>query len=556
MHGIDGVGRSQRMRTRKPREPDDSVQSRLVERPTHASSTDFPLVITAIPINAAQRRVAFGVMIAIAFIELASAPFAHLPVAHIDSFVPVLQSVMSILHLLTAVLLFSQYSVWPRFATLSIASGYVFSGLFAFVQTLTYPGAYSTGILIGNDDTSVWLFALWQTTFALASIIYTLTKDGNEALPSTRSPTMGIVIAVASVIAAVGGLTWLVLTSSAYLPRFFIGDGQVDVVMLFRLNIYLWSLNSIALALLFFRRRTVLDLWLIVTLFAWWPIYLVPMYFTLVRFSIGWYIARSLAVLASSVLLAILMGETTLIYARLANSIRLLCRERAERLASVEAATSAMAYEIRQPLAGIANMGSAGLDWLKATPANIERTRACLAAVMDASQHADEIISGIGGLFRRAPNERTRFQVNEVCRDVVKLGQNDILANGISVRFRCQDDLPLINADHTQIQQVILNLVRNAIDAVSNRPANERRLLLVTRSNGKSLISVCIRDSGPGISNDVRNRIFEPFYTTKTNSMGLGLAVCRKIVEQHEGRLRLAETSSHGSTFEVVLPVG
>jgi signal transduction histidine kinase len=346
-----------------------------------------------------------------------------------------------------------------------------------------------------------------------------------------------------------------VLAGSAYFPKVFLADGRTSATVISYLNIYLWLLNSTALLLLFFRRRTILDLWLIVTLFAWWPMFVVPLYFNMVRFSIGWYVARCLSVLVSSALLAVLLAEFTLLYARLANSISLLRRERAERLTSVEAATSAMAHEVRQPLAGIVTLGAAGLNWLKADPANIERARTCINAMIDAGRRADEIISGIGGLFRRVSTERAMVQLNDVCREAMRLVQHDVLANGISVRLRCRESLPLIHADHTQVQQVILNLVRNAIDAMGGRPADERRLRVWTSFDEKSLISLCVRDSGFGVSDDERGRIFEPFYTTKSNGMGLGLAICRTIIEEHGGALRLAETSSHGSMFEIVLPV-
>lgn len=530
------------------------MQGSAIKHRADASAADFPLTINEMPIDAVQRRVALGVMIVVLLIELAAAPFAYLAVAHIDSFIPALQSVIAVLHLITAVLLYSQYSVRRRFAMLAIASGYVFSGLFAFGQTFAFPAAYAAGGLIGNADTATWLFVLWHTTFALAVITYALTKDGKDVFPSTRSAAVDIAIAVACVVAAVGGLTWLVLISPAYLPKVFLAEGQERISLIYDLNIYLWLLNSTALALLFFRRRTILDLWLIVTLFAWWPLFLVPMYFTVVRFSIGWYVGRSLAMFASSALLAVLMSETTLLYARLASSIGLLRRERAERLASVEAATSAMAHEIRQPLAGIASMGAACLNWLQAKPANTERARECVIAMVDASHHAEETISGIGGLFRRVPSERTLLQLNEMCREAVKLIQHDVLANRISVRLRCQEDLPLIKADHAQIQQVILNLIRNAIDAMSGRPANRRILRVRTRFQGTS-VTLCVRDSGLGVSDDDREHIFEPFYTTKANGMGLGLAICRKIIEEHGGGLRLAETGAHGSRFEIVLPI-
>jgi signal transduction histidine kinase len=146
-------------------------------------------------------------------------------------------------------------------------------------------------------------------------------------------------------------------------------------------------------------------------------------------------------------------------------------------------------------------------------------------------------------------------QLNDVCREVLKLVQHDVLANGICVGVQYRKNLPLVHADHTQLQQVILNLVRNAIDAVTCRAAGERRLRLWTGFDGRSIISLCVRDSGPGVSDYERARIFEPFYTTKLNGTGLGLAICRTIIEEHGGALRLAQTGSHGSMFEVVLPV-
>jgi signal transduction histidine kinase len=551
VHRTNVIELSEPIRPRNFGEAEGSAKSGAAERLAHASDTDFPLVITAMPIDATQRRVAISVIIVVAFIELASAPFASLPVARIDSFIPVLQSVMCILHLITAVLLFSQYSVRPRFATLAIACGYVSSGLFAFDQSLAFPGAYSTGILIGDANTVVWLFVIWHTAFPSAMMIYALTKDAENNSPSPRSPMVVIIISIACVVAAVGGLTWLVVINSAYLPKVFLAGGKMDSTTTIYLAVYLWVLNSTALVLLFFRRRTILDLWLMVSLFAWWPLFLVPMHFTVVPFSVGWYVARSLAVLASSALLVVLMGETTLLYARLTSSIGMLRRERGERLATVEAATSAMAHEIRQPLSGIANMGAAALNWLQTRPSNIERASACVKAMIDANNHAEEIIGGIGGLFRRVPSERTMSQLNDACREVVKLVHHDVIVNEICVRVRYQEDLPLISADHAQMQQVILNLVRNAIDAMSGRPAGERRLWLWTGFDTKS-IRLRVRDTGSGVSDKDREHIFDPFYTTKSNGMGLGLAICRKIIEEHGGTLHLARTNTHGSMFEIV----
>jgi len=554
MHGAKAVDLSQDVRARGARE---IVDSALIERPDNTSATDFQIQTTAMPISRRHRNVALSIVVLLCVAITIVAPFANILLIRVDAFIPVLQTVMCVVDLITAAILFSLYSIRPKFALLAIASGYVFSGLFAFLQTLAFPGAYSATGLIGDGvNTASWLFVLWHCSFYLAIVVYALTKDRNEAAtPSVGTSAVAIGTSIAFVCGTVLGLTWIAAAGAMYLPALNVGI-TTQTSLSSALNAFLWLANASALSLLYVRRRTVLDVWLMVILLAWWPHFVLSFFFPVVRFTLGWYVARVFALLSSSTLLILLLTESMALYARLASSIGLLHRERADRLTSVEAATSAMAHEIRQPLSGIAGMATACRNWLKATPANIERASECVSAIIDATHRAEKTVSGIGGLFRRVPSERTMLQLNDVCREVMRLVQHDILISGISVRVRCQDDLPLINADNVQLQQVILNLVRNAIDALSSRPMGERRLRLWTSFDRNSAaISVCVRDFGLGISDSDREHIFEPFYTTKTNGMGLGLAISRKIIEEHEGILRLAETHSHGSMFEIVLPV-
>jgi signal transduction histidine kinase len=245
----------------------------------------------------------------------------------------------------------------------------------------------------------------------------------------------------------------------------------------------------------------------------------------------------------------------TMIYARLANSILLLQRERIHRLASVEAATAAIAHEIRQPLAGISSLGAAGVRWLNRTPAEVEKAKSCLVMILDAAERSEEIIKSIRGLFRKAPIRRTLFQLNDLSQLVMRLTHHDLLSNGISTTCEYQEELPLIYGDHTQLQQVILNLVKNAIDAMSERPFGERHLRVATGSDGHSEVSFYIRDTGSGVPAEDCERIFDPFFTTKPNGMGLGLSVCVTIVEEHGGALRLTKSGPAGSTFEIALPI-
>jgi len=134
--------------------------------------------------------------------------------------------------------------------------------------------------------------------------------------------------------------------------------------------------------------------------------------------------------------------------------------------------------------------------------------------------------------------------------------EHDLHVHGISVSTEFQEDVPQVRADPIQLQQVILNLVRNAIDAIEIGPITIKAIRLVTTYDGKSVVSLYVQDTGPGITLDNETQILDPFFTTKTSGMGLGLSISRRIVEDHAGDLKLTETSSKGSTFEIALPSG
>jgi signal transduction histidine kinase len=136
------------------------------------------------------------------------------------------------------------------------------------------------------------------------------------------------------------------------------------------------------------------------------------------------------------------------------------------------------------------------------------------------------------------------------------LVQDDLRVGAITATAEYQENLPQIHADHTQIQQVILNVVKNAIEAMRSGSSSSRRLRLVTGFDGKSSVSVYIQDSGDGIAPQYRDRIFDPFFTTKPRGMGLGLPICRAIAEEHGGELRLIKADTHGTSFELILPIG
>ena len=528
-----------------------------VQTSSVGSDQDLPITIATKPISTRDRNIALAAIVVLVIIDAIVIPFASVPLPRVDPFIPVLQTVMCAVALLTAALLFALYSIQPLRAIIPVASGYVFSGLFAFIQTLAFPGAYSpTGVIGDGLNSAAWFFALWHTNFPLAIILYVLTKGSGAAVRlSTGSTRVTIISTLVCVLAATAGLTWLATHATQYLPALYLNAVE-QTPFGANINLLLWATNITAFVLLFVRRHTILDLWLIVVLFAWWPNFLVAVAHSVVRFSAGWYIARFVALVASSTLLIVLLAESTALYASLANAFVLLRRARADRLANVQAATAAMAHELRQPLTGIATRGAAGVNWLKRTPPELNKATECFQSMIEASLRADEIIAAIRQLFKQTPIQSSAVQINDVVREVLALVQDDLRVEAVIATAECEENLPEIRGSHTQIQQVILNLVQNAVEAMRSVPPDKRRLRLMTGFDGGSGVSVYIQDSGAGIAPENQDRIFDAFFTTRPSGTGLGLSICRSIVEDHGGELRLSKTNSGGTSFELILPPG
>src|SRR5712672_152170 len=526
--------------------------------PVQKEGQDFPLVIATMPATESQRTIAVGIIILLTVAAAVIAPFASIQVAQVDAFIPVLQTVVSVADLVTAVLLFAQFSIQPQLALLALASGYIFSGSFAFLQTLAFPGAYAPAGLIGDGpNTPAWIYVLWHTTFPAAILAYALSKDtiGVGKLPG-RSTTATIIITVACVVAVTAGLTWIVTAKTEYLPVLFTTDVRFQTRLGNQINVALWLWGAAALTVLLFRRRTILDLWLMVTLLAYMPNFLVAIIGSSIRFTIGWYAARGFILVGSCMLLSVLLVETTLLYSRLANAIILQRRERTNRLLSVDAITAAIAHELRTPLGAISLNANTALSQLRSNPPELEEMDEILTDIDAESHRAAAIISSVRQLSKTTPDRRAPTRVEDVARLALRLLQHDLQINEVSVVTEFQDNLPEVHLDDTQLQQVLLNLFKNAIDAMSSVAPEARRLRLTTSIDGHSMVVLSVQDSGPGIPVQDRERMFDPFFTTKSGGMGMGLAICFTVVENHGGKLRLVKSDSDGSNFELAIPVG
>jgi signal transduction histidine kinase len=536
---------------RGPRVPGKAAAQVSIQK----EEQDFPLIIANTPATGQQRAIAVGVAIFLIVAAATVAPFASVQLGRIDAFIPVLQTALSIADLITAALLFSQYSIQPQRALLALASGYIFSGSFAFLQTLAFPGGYAPAGLIGDGPNSpAWIYVLWHTTFPAAIIVYALSKDGMDALPA-RSIRGTIITTLAGVLATITVLTWIVTTKTEYIPSFYTNDVRVQTQFGNQVNFALWSWGAIALTALFLRRRTILDLWLMVTLLASMPNFLVAIVGSSVRFTIGWYAARCFVLVASCMLLTVLIVETMFLYSRLASAIALLRRERTNRLLSVEAVTGAVAHELGTPLGAIALNASTALSQLQSTPPHLEGLEEILNDIEADSHRAGATISSIRELTTKTIHRSGPISAEDAGQLALRLLKHDLQVREISVSTDFQGNLPDVQMDSIALQQVLLNLIRNAIDAMGSSPPGTRRLHLKTHFDGQSNVLISVEDSGPGIPAGDRERLFDPFFTTKAGGMGLGLAISSTLVANHGGKLRLVQSDSNGSIFELALPV-
>jgi len=225
------------------------------------------------------------------------------------------------------------------------------------------------------------------------------------------------------------------------------------------------------------------------------------------------------------------------------------------RVATVGELTASIAHEINQPLAAIVNNANACLSWLTAN--NMEEAQASAEMICADGHRAGEIIGRIRALVKKAPPQKDWLDVNETIREVIALTRSELQRNGIALETRLSDNVhyvPLVFADRIQLQQVILNLIMNAVEAMSEMSDGRRQLLIRTDTDESEGIVVAVRDSGPGLKPEDLHRLFTPFYTTKPQGMGLGLAICRSIIESHGGRLWVTANLDRGVAFQFTLP--
>jgi C4-dicarboxylate-specific signal transduction histidine kinase len=232
----------------------------------------------------------------------------------------------------------------------------------------------------------------------------------------------------------------------------------------------------------------------------------------------------------------------------------MLQRERNNKLMNLEAMAASIAHEVKQPLTGITTFGSATLRFLEQTPPNLARAVSGVNKMIFAGRNAGQILDNIRALFGRAELAKDQIDVNELGLDVLRGLDSDLKSHRIAPSIILAPELPRIMAHKTQLQEVITNLVRNAIEAMDLVADGHRMLKFATELSANSTITITIEDTGPGFDPDKSDAMFDAFVTTKSHGMGMGLAICRMIIERHGGQLSASSAIPRGAIFRITLP--
>ncbi|MDT9580448.1 ATP-binding protein [Stenotrophomonas indicatrix] len=227
---------------------------------------------------------------------------------------------------------------------------------------------------------------------------------------------------------------------------------------------------------------------------------------------------------------------------------------RVARASTVGELTTSIAHEVNQPLAAIASSAEASQRWLAQEPPNLDKARQTIARIVADAHRASDVIARIRGLTQGAAPERQAFDLNLATEEMLALSRSELEQHGVTVALVLGSELPPALADRVQVQQVIGNLILNAVDAMSDTPVSERRLSLLTAYDGRGRVSLSVRDRGAGLPSEQTDRVFDAFWTTKANGLGLGLSLSRSMIEANGGHIRAERPAGGGACFIFELP--
>jgi signal transduction histidine kinase len=302
------------------------------------------------------------------------------------------------------------------------------------------------------------------------------------------------------------------------------------------------------------RRRSVLDYWLIIVALA----LVCEVGLSLAgsaRFSLGFYANRTFSLITSAAILVLLLAETTKLYARLARSNMMLQHERNNKLMNMEAMVASISHEVRQPLTSILANSDTARRFFGGQSPDFNEVRSALDRIESNSHRASQIFDSFRALFGRAGQGQEPIDVNEMLLEVLQILRGELKDSNIATRIELMPELPLIMGHKGQLQEVLINSIHNAIEAIDPIQDGNRILQVTTARRGDDAILLAVEDSGLGVDPKKAESIFDAFVSMKPQGMGLGLAICRMIIERHDGQISAVPAEPQGTVFRVILPV-
>ena len=512
----------------------------------------------------AQRRLALAIVLLLGAAFVATAPFAARPLLRTDAFIPAYETALVVEDLITAALLYAQFAILRLPSLLLLGTAYLFTGLIVIPHMLVFPGLFTpTGLFGAGPSSAAWLYVAWHVGFPLAVIVYAFMSDERHNLISASQARRAILFSIVAMVVLVLAFTWLCTAGEALLPQVIAADRRTSSFPYISGSV--WLLAVIALAILWWRRRrTVIEIWLAVVLFAWVGEIALSVVLAPARFSIGFYFGRLYGVIAASIVLIVLLSQTTALYARLARAIATERRVRERRLSEMEAMLShlsrvsdlghvvtSLIHEVNQPLAAIGNYLSA-LQRLAAM-GETEKVATTIEKTLGQSERAREIIRRLREFVAKREIDRRPEPLATTVEDAIGVAQAATGRTGVEIETLLEPPAAMVVIDRIQIQQVLVNLIRNASEAMVDSP--RRHLTIASRPLGLEKLEISIADTGPGLPPALREKLFQPFVTTKATGMGVGLSICRFIVEAHGEKLQVADNAGGGTVFSLTLPL-
>lgn len=515
-----------------------------------------PLTLATLAPGRTQKRLALGVVLTFFCILFISAgELTNVQWRRVDAFIPAYGTAMFVNDMITAVLLFNQFAILRSRALLAISIGYLFTGFLLVPWTLAFPGVFAPDGLLGAGLQSTgWFQILRLAGFPTFVIAYALLRDvdppGRLWEGSVGATILSSVVITAAVVC---GLTVLVVAGDAYLPR--ISTDPVHFTTLaFYISAGLILWNLLALTVLWIRQRSVLDLWLMVVVCAYAIEFYLGAFSGQARFNAGWYAGRVFGFVASILVLCVLLYEITTLYAQLLRAVLAQRREREARLMTGDAVSASIAHEVKQPLTAIVASANAALSWLDRVEPDLDSVRASLRRVVSSGHRADAVIENIRSHFKMEARHHSPVDIGDVIQQALIVVRDKLQAYRVAVQTDLGERMPRIRGEQIQLQQVLVNLMTNAIDSMATRNG-DRVLSIRSEIHPAKYVMVSVEDTGEGFAPGAVDRIFNPMFTTKTHGMGMGLSICRSIIEAHQGKLWATNGPGRGAVFHFTVPV-